>query len=361
MSCCYTHSSKIQILILQSIAHASIYFSQITFYSLRMISVAQDEYCEALVEYHRTVAEHSLIPAEASHHPAALAAFYAVAEVVQHNPDLSQDYKRVIVVANRSVEQRTQSFDTIRRLHQQINIDLHTAGVIDDVSFEDRQFDLDNDGRMRFFGRQFFSIFKEVIPIHLGYNVDRFLGVQDKRFHDLTDLNDDMLLNLYGYAENRLAKYREDFPELVDDVIEEAFERLLRYRNNFRGDSSVKSWFDEILRNRMKTEIGHNGRYYAYHVELTEDTTNMYDASADDPSDLAISACDAEAAISFLTEDVLSDADIELLKCVADGFSSAETAKVMELTETAAKVRLHRLRKRIAKVVTEGYPFLLAE
>lgn len=140
-------------------------------------------------------------------------------------------------------------------------------------------------------------------------------------------------------------------PHLASDVAQEALIRAWRALPRFRGDAKLSTWLYRITVNTAWTHKQRARRHQG--------------ASIDDHLDLAapIDAGHPEVAGEILelrgrlrlALDRLPDAqrEVVVLKDIY-GWSHAEIADSMEISVTAAKVRLHRARARLARDLEES-------
>lgn len=137
---------------------------------------------------------------------------------------------------------------------------------------------------------------------------------------------------------------------LASDVAQEALIRAWRSLSKFRGDSKLSTWLYRITVNTAWTHKKRAGRHES--------------SSLDDHIDLAapIGADHPEVAGEIIelrgrlrsALDQLPDnqREVVVLKDVY-GWSHAEIAESLGITVTAAKVRLHRARARLARDLEE--------
>ncbi len=127
--------------------------------------------------------------------------------------------------------------------------------------------------------------------------------------------------------------------ELSEDLVQNVFYRVLKYRHTFRGDGEFKTWMYHLARN----VINDNGRSIKRSVreqELTEYNTESISGgfSADYPlhkkQELS-TLRNAMARLSDESREVLILSKFQELKY-------HEIAQIMDITEGAVKVRVHR-------------------
>jgi RNA polymerase sigma-70 factor (ECF subfamily) len=144
---------------------------------------------------------------------------------------------------------------------------------------------------------------------------------------------------LFGLA-MRIVGNEED----ARDVLQEAFLRAYRGLGAFRGDSAVTTWLYRITANCAATHLSRRGRQRHDRLEDAEPVVDEHRSS--DPEDMASVALQrdqVQAALAALP------ARLRVVVVLRDIYDLPHLAIADELgiTETAAKVRLHRARKKL--------------
>lgn len=132
------------------------------------------------------------------------------------------------------------------------------------------------------------------------------------------------------------------------DVVQDAYLRAFRALRRFRGDARFTTWLYRIVANCAATAQGRRGRQR--HDPLSDDLALVDDHPDRDPERKAADAFDrgrVQAALAELPE------KLRLVVVLRDVYDLPHEAIAAELgiTETAAKVRLHRARKRLRSVL----------
>ena len=154
---------------------------------------------------------------------------------------------------------------------------------------------------------------------------------------------DDLVKATYAEAftlATRLMGNEED----ASDVVQDAYLRAFRAIGRFRGDARFTTWLYRIVANCASTSLGRRGRHR--HEELDDSITVIDDHPDRDPERKASDAYDrqrVQAALSALPE------KLRVVVVLRDVYDLPHEAIAAELgiTETAAKVRLHRARKKL--------------
>lgn len=140
-------------------------------------------------------------------------------------------------------------------------------------------------------------------------------------------------------------------PHLASDVAQEALIRAWRALPKFRGDSKLSTWLYRITVNTAWT---HKKRVARHQASPIDDHTEM--TAPEGPGDPEFAGETLELRRRLRRAlDQLPDAQREVV-VMKDlyGWSHAEIAESMGITVTAAKVRLHRARARLAKDLEES-------
>ena len=138
--------------------------------------------------------------------------------------------------------------------------------------------------------------------------------------------------------------------DLAADVSQDAFIRAWRAMPNFRGDAKFSTWMHRITVNTAWT---HRSKQKRVRLDPLESMSSEPQATTLDPvrAGEAVSASPRiEEALMQLS---LSIRAVVVLKDVY-GWSHSEIADHLDISVTAAKVRLHRGRKELRHLL-EGY------
>ncbi|HTN78593.1 MAG TPA: RNA polymerase sigma factor [Acidimicrobiales bacterium] len=132
------------------------------------------------------------------------------------------------------------------------------------------------------------------------------------------------------------------------DVVQEAYLRAFRGVRQFRGDAQFSTWMYRITANCASTHVGRRRRHQ--HDQLDADAP-VADTRADtDPqahADAAVTRAQLEAALAQLPPRLRA---VVVLRDVYDLPHEAIAAE-LGISATAAKVRLHRARRRLREQV----------
>jgi RNA polymerase sigma-70 factor (ECF subfamily) len=136
-------------------------------------------------------------------------------------------------------------------------------------------------------------------------------------------------------------------PDLAPDVTQEALIRAWRAMPRFRGEAALGTWLHRITVNTAWTMR----RRAARHETLELDDTFVDPAAGPERAgELAEVRAELGSAISRLTP---GQRVVLVLRDVY-GWSHAEVGRELGITQTTAKVRLHRARKRLRTLLEES-------
>ena len=126
------------------------------------------------------------------------------------------------------------------------------------------------------------------------------------------------------------------------DVVQETYLRAYRGIRRFRGEARVTTWLYRITANCASTQLGSRRRHRHEPLDATAEPVDT--GATTDPCDRAVAAdlrATVEAAIAELPPRLRA---VVVLRDVYDLPHDAIAAE-LGITETAAKVRLHRARR----------------
>ncbi|NNE72256.1 MAG: RNA polymerase sigma factor [Acidimicrobiales bacterium] len=136
--------------------------------------------------------------------------------------------------------------------------------------------------------------------------------------------------------------------EDADDVAQETYLRAFRYLRRFRGDSQFSTWLYRITANCAATQVGRRRRHR--HDVLADDSPVAQTDPHGDPAlraDASALQDEVEAALATLPRKLR---DVVILREMYD-LSHQAIGQRLGISETAAKVRLHRARRRLRELV----------
>ena len=125
----------------------------------------------------------------------------------------------------------------------------------------------------------------------------------------------------------------------ADDVVAETF--LVAWRRLDEVPAEAKPWLFAVARKVLANQRRAAGRRTALTTRIADGATAAVDGPTGTPLLRALAT--------------LSETDCEVLLLTAwEGLSTDETARVLGCSRTAAKVRLHRARRRLRRALDEA-------
>lgn len=133
--------------------------------------------------------------------------------------------------------------------------------------------------------------------------------------------------------------------EASEDLVQEAFLRVLRFRSSFRGESSFSTWFYRIVRNvcydHLKAEKSESAAFDRLAIEQKSHETH-------------VAIDDTEVSVTRIAFGKLSaDQQQLLIMARVDGFGYREIASKLGITEGAARVRVHRTIAELQSIIDD--------
>ena len=126
--------------------------------------------------------------------------------------------------------------------------------------------------------------------------------------------------------------------ELANDVAQEAFIRAWKAIQKFRGDSTFSTWIYRITVNTAWTLRKKAKKHYSLNIEDTQEPVVIDEKK--DPEFLAINS-DLSSVLKKALEQIPIEQRIIVELKNIEGRSHKEIAEYLDISVTAAKVRLH--------------------
>jgi len=157
--------------------------------------------------------------------------------------------------------------------------------------------------------------------------------------HKASILFDRYHVNVYSY----LLKVNRD-KMLAEDLTQNVFEKMIKYKASFDGKKSFKAWLFTIVRN---TNIDHHRKRKYDSLDDSYLDVKAKDRDAQKQLETKEGSANLMAAINMLAEDekeLLILSKFERLKY-------AEISKIMGLSESTLKVKAHRSIKKLRTIL----------
>jgi len=147
------------------------------------------------------------------------------------------------------------------------------------------------------------------------------------------------------YADTYTLAYRlTGNEEDARDVVQDAYLRAYRGMRRFRGDARFTTWLYRITANCASTHLGKRAK--SQHEELDDETPLVDTEAGHDPEQQLAATLERDRVAAALAELPPRLRSVVVLRDVYDLPHEAIAAE-LGITEAAAKVRLHRARKKL--------------
>jgi len=133
-------------------------------------------------------------------------------------------------------------------------------------------------------------------------------------------------------------------PDDARDVAQEAYLRAFRSLKRFRGDSRFSTWMYRITANCASTQLSKRSR--GAHEELSDDDAVADERPESDPEGMAEARALRDRVTAALADLPPILRAVVVLRDVYD-LPHGAIATELGITESAAKVRLHRARRKL--------------
>lgn len=147
-------------------------------------------------------------------------------------------------------------------------------------------------------------------------------------------------------------------PAEAEDVVQESFVKALTNLDGFEGRSGMGTWLYRVAYNAAMDRLRRRGRERVAESDDVPLPRSLVDWSAT-PEALLLDS-EAREALDAATDTLSAPLRAVFILRDVEGLSTTEAAQALEITESAAKVRLHRarlqLRERLSEYFSERLP-----
>ena len=141
----------------------------------------------------------------------------------------------------------------------------------------------------------------------------------------------------------RVCKNMQD----AEDVVQDSFVKAYHNLHTFKAESKFSTWLYSIVYNTAKTAISKTIQYLDY------EQINEFDLCSDFDPISTIEENEKKELINIALKKMPPDESVMLTLFYLEENSSKEISKILGLTESNVKVRLHRARKRMHGILTK--------
>lgn len=146
---------------------------------------------------------------------------------------------------------------------------------------------------------------------------------------------------LFGYMYHMCRR-----ADVSEDIVQTVFYRMLKYRHTFTGEGSFRSWMYHLARNVL-VDTSQKNKWMYYHQDVADYAEKLDGGVAADE----LLEKEQERALLHEALNGLSAENREVL--VLSRFQELkyeEIAHILEITEGAVKVRVHRAMNELRKI-----------
>lgn len=138
-------------------------------------------------------------------------------------------------------------------------------------------------------------------------------------------------------------------PNDAAEATQDAFLKVWRNLAGFRGDAAFETWLYRVASNAALSKHRSRKRRQSHETEVEDETLGAFAASGsvESTAGARLDLRELDRALGSLPEHYR---EAVVLRDVY-GLSMLEIAKQMKISETAAKVRIHRARKKLKELV----------
>lgn len=180
-----------------------------------------------------------------------------------------------------------------------------------------------------------------------------FIASSDGDRHAYTDLLTEMGDYLEGFCRRYL--FSED---LVENCVQNCLIAIDRSKQTYDPKLPLAPWFFTIVKRKIVDEIRRKNRK----SDLLSDASDYEDSQAHNfsskntpVSDSLNGEIDIEAATGFFLNRLPNQHREVLQLTKIDGYSIKETAEKLEISQSAAKVRVHRATKELTNLISKEF------
>jgi RNA polymerase sigma-70 factor (ECF subfamily) len=165
------------------------------------------------------------------------------------------------------------------------------------------------------------------------------------------------IVRAYGGRLLSVARRMLHNEEDARDAVQDAFINAFRHRETFKGDSLISTWLHSIVVNSALMRLRSRTRKAEEQIEdylprfLPDGHYAEKFVSWTEPVDVALSRKETSQMVRAAIEELPETYRTVVLLRDIEGFSTEETAKIVNTTPNAVKIRLHRGRMALRTLI----------
>ena len=175
-----------------------------------------------------------------------------------------------------------------------------------------------------------------------------------------------------------LSIYEEFYPKIrhylkrmvgdndADDVAQEVFDKISRNLNDFKGESEISTWIYRIATNAAldklkslpykRSAAGPLAPLPVEIIDMRKEATATI-KNKPQPPDQKLIRNEMSECIREFVDNLPADYRTIIILNELEGFTNKEIADILQVSLDTAKIRLHRARARLKKMLEEGCDF----
>lgn len=162
------------------------------------------------------------------------------------------------------------------------------------------------------------------------------------------------LFERYADRIYRLAEGLLDDAAEAEDVVQESFVKALTNLDRFEGRSGIGTWLYRVAYNTAMDRLRKRGRGLLAYEEDDEPLPHSLADWSSTPEERLLDS-EARAALDRATDTLSAPLRAVFILRDMEGLSTVEAAEALGITESAAKVRLHRARLQLRERLSEYF------
>lgn len=139
---------------------------------------------------------------------------------------------------------------------------------------------------------------------------------------------------------------------LAEDLIQEIYIRVIKSYDNFRGDSSEKTWLFSIARHVTYDYFRKQHRQRKYQNETFDwdELAGYIEGTEPIPEEIAVQNEQMQSVFKHLDQCTIDQKNVIILRYI-QGFSLQETSEILNITVSKVKTTQHRGIKTLRKLL----------
>lgn len=170
------------------------------------------------------------------------------------------------------------------------------------------------------------------------------IRVKEGELDMLSPLFDRYHQRLYGFFYRLTSR-----PDISADLVQDVFERVLKYRHTYSRDGRFATWLFQISRNLYHD---HCRKMKRQPEGFSMDRDSFYEQPGQNNASETASVKDDQLLLTQALDQLSEDKRQALILSRIEGFRYSEIADIMNCSEGAVKVRIFRSLKELKDIIT---------